>query len=105
MNESNHSPVRGQIIEEESALSLGELCRACGVTAEEVLSLVDEGVVEPRGPEPLAWRFESISIRRVRSAPRLRRDLGVNLAGVALALELIEELDRLRARLQRYEPG
>lgn len=105
MNESNHSPVRGQIIEEEAALSLGELCRACGVTAEEVLSLVDEGVVEPRGQEPLVWRFESISIRRVRSAHRLRRDLGVNLAGVALALELIEELDRLRARLQRYESG
>lgn len=105
MSESRLTLITGQLLEEESALTLGELCRACDCPAEEVLRLVEEGVIEPRGPEPRRWRFQAVSIRRVRSARRLRRDLGVNLAGAALALDLIDELDRLRLRLQRLERG
>jgi chaperone modulatory protein CbpM len=37
----------------------------------------------------------------VRCALRLERDLGVNLAGAALALDLLDELNRLRARQRR----
>ena len=70
-----------------------------------MLRLVEEGVIEPEGSEPRRWRFRAVSIRRIGSVHRLRRDLGVNLAGAALALELIDELDRLRLRLQRLERG
>ena len=38
-----------------------------------------------------------------RVAVRLHRDLGVNPAGAALALQLMEELDTLRARLQVFD--
>ncbi len=103
MSDPGQSPIRGQVIEEETAISLDELCEACSVKSEEVISLVEEGVIEPSGEQPVQWRFEAVSIRRVRRAHRLRRDLGVNLAGVALALELLDELEALRARLQRYE--
>jgi chaperone modulatory protein CbpM len=103
MSDPDQPPIRGQVIEEETAISLDELCRACAVKSDEVLRLVEEGVIEPSGNKPMQWRFEAVSIRRVRRAHRLRRDLGVNLAGVALALELLEELEGLRARLRRYE--
>lgn len=91
----------GRIVEEELALSLGELCRVCRVPAERILELVDEGVAEPCGRDPRSWRFDGTGLRRVRLALRLERDLGVNVAGAALALELLEELARLRARLRR----
>jgi chaperone modulatory protein CbpM len=42
---------------------------------------------------------------RVRSALRLQRDLGVNLAGIALALDLMEELESLRAELKKMQHG
>jgi chaperone modulatory protein CbpM len=42
-------------------------------------------------------------VRRVEIALRLQRDLQVNLAGAALALDLLEETQRLRARLQSLE--
>ncbi len=103
MTERQGTTIAGLLVEEDNLLSLGELCRACAISAEDVLRLVEEGLVEPRGPEPVAWRFEAVSLRRVGRAQRLRRDLGVNLAGAALAIELLEELDRLRARLDRYE--
>jgi chaperone modulatory protein CbpM len=103
MSEQRRIAIRGTIVEADSALSLRELCRACAVSAEDVIRLVDEGVIEPRGREPTAWRFEAVCVRRVSRAQRLRRDLGINLAGAALAVDLLEELERLRTRLQRYE--
>ena len=42
-------------------------------------------------------------LRRVRRAQRLQRDLGVNTPGIALALELLEEVESLRARLRRFD--
>jgi hypothetical protein len=89
------------VLDDDYHLTLGDLCRICGITAEQVLALVDEGVIEPATREP--WRFHVICIRRVRCAYRLNRDLGINLAGAALAVELLEEIEQLRARLRRLE--
>ena len=36
-------------------------------------------------------------------AHRLQRDLGLNLAGVALALELLDEIEALRSRISALE--
>lgn len=89
----------GEILEDALELSLAELCRACRLPAERVVELVEHGVIEPAGRAPGEWRFRAVSIRRVRSAERLNRDLGVNMAGVALALELLDELTELRSRV------
>jgi chaperone modulatory protein CbpM len=35
---------------------------------------------------------------------RLQHDLGINLAGIAVVLDLLEEIDSLQARLSRFEP-
>ena len=93
----------GEVLEEDVELTLAELCRACHLSAEQVLELVEQGLIEPRGREPARWHFHGISVRRVRCAQRLEQDLGVNVAGAALALELLEELEQLRIRLRRYE--
>ena len=87
-----------ELLDDELELSLGELCAACRVPAEQIVELVGEGIVEPIGQGQGHWRFRAVSVRRVYCALRLQRDLGVNIAGAALALELLEELERLRAR-------
>jgi chaperone modulatory protein CbpM len=91
----------GIIIEEETRLSLRELCNACAVHVEFITELVDEGVIEPTGIDKSHWCFSGISLQRIRTAKRLQQDLGVNLAGVALALDLIEELQQLRTQLHK----
>ncbi len=97
------SLLTGQVLEEDLELTLAELCRLCRVPAEQVRELVDEGIVEPLGREPCQWRFRGVSVRRVHCALRLQRDLGVNLAGAALALDLLEEMETLRIRLRRLD--
>ena len=46
---------------------------------------------------PTAWRFHAVSLRRVRITRNLQEELGVNMPGAALALDLLDELERLRA--------
>ncbi len=87
------------IVEEQLDLSLEEFCRACGTQAEQLEALVDEGVIAPEGSAPEHWRFPGLQLRRARVAVRLQRDLGVNIAGAALALQLMDEIEDLRARL------
>ena len=89
----------GTVIEEDS-LTLGQLCRACDVHADWIISIVEESIIEPQGKNIRLWRFSGKSMLRARSALRLERDLGVNLAGIALALDLMEELENLRAQMK-----
>ena len=95
--------LRGAILEEEVVLSLAELCRAARLSADRVIELAEEGIVEPLDREPGRWHFRGTALRRVRCARRLEEDLGVNTPGVALALDLLDELAQLRARLERLE--
>lgn len=91
----------GIILEEEIHLSLRELCDACAVHAEFITELVNEGVIEPSGFDKSHWCFSGVSLHRIRAAKHLQRDLGVNLAGVALALDLLDEMQRLHTQLQK----
>jgi len=93
----------GLNLDEEEALTLAELSHACAMHAEWVVSLVEEGVLEPSGRGPASWRFSGASLRRARSAARLQHDLGINVAGVALVLDLIDEMETLRKRLRVLE--
>ena len=89
----------GEVLEGEARLTLVEIARACSVHVEWVVELVNEGIVDPAGPDATRWRFTGFALRRARAVRRLQRDLGVNLAGAALALELLDEIERLRALL------
>ncbi len=88
----------GCVIEEEVELSLAELSQACCVNAEWLMALVAEGILEPL-EDGEQWRFGGASVYRARTVQRLQQDLGVNLSGAALALELLEEIDSLHERL------
>lgn len=88
------------ILEEAEEVTLADLTHTCRVHAEWVLELVEEGVLEPLHPGVPQWRFSATSVVRIRKAQRLQRDLGVNLPGIALALELLDRIDALEARLR-----
>jgi chaperone modulatory protein CbpM len=88
----------GTVLDEHFRLTLVEVCQICEVSAEEVIELVNEGVIEVEGAEPSTWRFNAPAFERLRIALRLERDLGVNLEGAALVIDLLEELNRLRGR-------
>ncbi len=93
--------LRGQLVEEETVITLEELCRSCTVKTEEIIIMVEEGILDPQGEhlEPAQateWHFHISSVKRVKTVVHLQRDLGVNLPGAALALELLDRISELK---------
>ena len=99
MSSSEKQPLGGAIFEESAILSIQDLSRICAVDERHIMELVHEGVISVIEIEATEWRFTGAALRRTRLALRLERDLEINLAGVALALDLMEELEHLRREL------
>ncbi|MGB5627731.1 MAG: chaperone modulator CbpM [Woeseiaceae bacterium] len=95
----------GTLLDEQAELSLEDIGRLCSRSTEWVIELVEQGVLEPTGDSWQGWRFSGTSLVRARVARRLQRDLDINVEGVALAIELMDEIRLLRERLSRIEGG
>jgi chaperone modulatory protein CbpM len=100
---NKHTILSGLIVEEQTSFTLNELSHACGKPSEWILALVNEGVIEPVGYDQKHWRFRGYCLRRVCIVQRLESDLGLNIAGEALALELLDEVETLRKRIKFLE--
>jgi chaperone modulatory protein CbpM len=106
MTSADETMLTGEIIDEHTLLDVEELCRCCGLERTYIIELVEEGVlsvarIDADPVDAAHWRFAGTTVRRARTALRLQRDLEINLPGVALALELLEQLERLRRQLNQ----
>jgi chaperone modulatory protein CbpM len=104
MSLPEESCLTGEILEEGSALSVEDLTRLFAVEERRIVEWVEEGVITVLEMDVAQWRFSGAQLRRARIALRLERDLGVNAAGVALALELLEELEQFRRERRSARP-
>ena len=91
----------GPIVECDAPLSVEDLGRLCAADASRIVALVEEGILAVAEENAREWRFGGEALRRARIALRLHRDLEIDLAGVALALDLLEEIERLQRRLRQ----
>jgi chaperone modulatory protein CbpM len=85
----------GQVLDENDLVTLADLCRSCTVETQTITTLVAEGILDPMGRDVEHWRFTVGSLRRVKTVIHLQRDLGINLAGAALALDLLDRIAEL----------
>ena len=99
MSPSDDRVLSGSLFDESARLSIGDLSRMCAVDERHIVEFVEEGVLHVVDVSP-EWHFTGEALRRARLALRLERDLELNLAGVALAIELIEEISQLRRELE-----
>jgi len=95
MNE--HEIFSGVILDEHLTLTLHEVCEVCGIEESLVVEMVKEGIAVPLDEDQARWEFTGVAVARLRTAHRLQRDLHVNLAGAALAVDLLEEIASLRS--------
>lgn len=93
--------IEGTVVEDEVHMSIVEISQATRAPEELIMSWVSEGVLSPAGSSPEDWRFSGDSLKRAKTAAHLTHDLELNIPGVALALDLLDEITRLRNQLLR----
>jgi MerR family transcriptional regulator, heat shock protein HspR len=86
---------------EYSLLTLDQLSDAAELHPDLVGKFIQYGLIEPAAAEAPRLLFPISSIERLRRIVRLRRDLGVNLAGVAVILEMRLHMEELQKELER----
>ena len=99
MTQTHITWIEGSIVEHDVHMTIVELAEATCTPQDMIMAWVSEGVLSPAGASPQDWRFSGNSLRRAKTAARLMHDLELNLPGVALALNLLDELDQLRSQL------
>lgn len=96
------SHLTATLVDDDTPMTLAELARACRAAEAQVHVWVVEGVLQPVGASPPEWRFAGTALRRARLAVTLTRELEINAPGVALALDLMDEIEALKAGLRRH---
>ncbi|NNJ74978.1 MAG: MerR family transcriptional regulator [Anderseniella sp.] len=103
MPEKPRSIYKGTIVTDKAELTIDDLCSACGLSKDKVTSYVAEGIIEPQGAAVVEWRFSRTTVVAVQRAQRLEQDLGLNEAGIALAFDLLSQIEELKRRLAHVE--
>jgi len=92
-----------ELVEPNATFTLREICERGDYHAEFVIKLVSYGVIAPveESLEERQWLFDLQTLARLRKAQRLQRDLKMNLPGLAMSLELLDEVQEMRREVDR----
>lgn len=101
MSQTNITWIESAIVEDEVHMTIVELSHAASTPEQLIMDWISEGVLSPAGSSPEDWRFSGDSLKRAKTAARLTRDFEINTSGLALALDLIDQISRLRAEVLR----
>ena len=104
MTQTHITWIEGTIVENEVHMTIVELAEAACTPEDLIMAWVSEGVLSPAGASPQDWRFSGDSLKRAKTAARLMQDLELNSPGIALALDLLDEIHQLRQQLELIAP-
>lgn len=97
---------------DEPVYVISVAAKLCDMHPQTLRSYERIGLVNPRRSESRNRLYSQADIERLRQIQRLTRDLGVNIAGVQVILDLLDRMESLRhemqqeiARLQRQVGG
>ena len=87
---------------EHEQLTLDGLAACTGVHQALITYFVEYGLLEPSTRIGTQLFFDAACIARLRMIERLRRDLGANLAGIAVILDLLDRLTSLQREVEQW---
>ncbi len=92
-----------------TCISMEEVCRILVTTKEQIILIVEEGIVAPLDTSSVEWEFEERKVLMIKKACRLQRELSLNWHAVAIVLQMMDEREvllmenqRLQSQLERF---
>src|SRR5579862_5067626 len=95
--------LEAHLIGEGDWIAASEICQLCRLELAALMELSALGVVSSREMRPGVLQVPAAALPRLRVVGRLMHDLGVNVSGAALAVELLEAQRELQSRLRHLE--
>ena len=92
----------GVVVDEDEYISLIHLSRYCNHSREEIVELVEEGILEPVGGTEYEWRFNYRAITRVKKVKRLQKDFELDLTASGLVIHLLDRIEELESELTNF---
>lgn len=86
---------------QEAHLTLEELCVICHLSENDLHVYIEHAIVQPKSSQEMTFTLSEM--QRLQKALRLEKDLSINHEGTAVILNLLEELEELRAQLRIFE--
>jgi chaperone modulatory protein CbpM len=95
--------VREEVVwlDDQPAVSLTELVEVSGLSEAELLELVHGGAIPVREHHGASYTFSARVVTVARCAGRLRQELELDMAGLGVALRLLERVENLEAEIAR----
>lgn len=98
--------ITGMVLKDDETISLVDICKRYHFSEDLLTEMVEQGLLPLSMEADLnRVKLNHHMLNRVLSARRLQEDLGINISGVVLVLDLLEDLERTRNELnilQRY---
>jgi MerR family transcriptional regulator, heat shock protein HspR len=88
----------GPNADERAVYVISVAAELAGVHPQTLRMYERRGLLRPSRTAGNTRRYSEADIARLRAIQRLTQDLGINLAGVRLVMEMEEEVERLRRR-------
>lgn len=85
---------------EHSLLTVEDLANASGLQAETVETFIRYRLIAPSANTAACPLFSNCALERLQRILQLRYELGVNLAGVSVILDMTEHLEQLQRELE-----
>jgi len=95
--------LEARVLGESDWIAASDICALCSIDPEALRELAALGLVAARETPSGQWQVRATALTRLRVVGSLMRDLGVNVSGAALAVELIEAQRELERRIRHLE--
>lgn len=92
------------ISEVNPQLNVEELCHCASINENVLYELVEHSIAVPNtGVHAHEWLFNAAVVNVVKKATRIRRDLAVDWAGIALVLNLLDDIEDLKLENEKLK--
>ena len=89
----------GVLLDENVKISFIDVCQKCEISEDVLLEMIEQGLFNHQARHSKSIQVDHKSLVRIQSARRLQQDLGINLPGAVLVLELLDELEQIQNEL------
>lgn len=92
----------GRLIDNEKPLTMIQVCDRCRVNPQEIMDMIEEGMIQPGHRLGKSIRFSLGALERIQKIQRLKAELELSLAGTALAIQLLDRIAELELKLKYH---